>query len=55
MEEPTLDRDQKMQMLKNMLENLEGLPQGAMLSMVTHYDLYSFMLIVYSILDDRAK
>jgi hypothetical protein len=35
--------------LERMIKNIEDLPQHAMLHPVTHYDLYSFMLVVSSL------
>lgn len=37
-------------LLDEMIKNVENLPQGAMLSPVTHYDYVSLMILLSSIL-----
>ncbi len=44
------DREQLLGMLNEMIKSIENLPPQAMNTYVTQYDLYSFMLIVQSIL-----
>lgn len=43
-------RKEQIEMLEAMIKNLENLPQNAMSLPVNHYDLYSFMLVISSIL-----
>lgn len=43
-------RKEKMEMLEAYVTNLENLPQNAMSTSVTHYDLYSLALLVSSLL-----
>jgi hypothetical protein len=51
-EEPPrkLSREEQIKMLDDMIKNIENLPQQALTLPVNHYDLYSFMLLVSSIL-----
>ncbi len=44
------DRQQLLEMLDEMIKSIENLPPQAMNTYATQYDLYSFMLIVQSIL-----
>src|SRR5258706_14336085 len=43
-------REDLIEMFNQMIKNIEDLPQHAMTSFVTNYDLYSFMLVISSIL-----
>ena len=43
-------KKEKMEMLEAYVTNLENLPQNAMSTAVTHYDLYSLALLVSSLL-----
>lgn len=49
-QQPVLSKKEKMEMLDKMIQNIESLPNQSMTLPVTHYDLYSFMLIVSEIL-----
>lgn len=46
-------RKEKIEMLEAMVANIENLPNNAMILPVNHYDLYSFMLLISSILKDE--
>lgn len=45
-----LNRKEQLEMLDAMIKNIESLPQQAMTLPITHYDFYSFMLVISSIL-----
>jgi len=45
-----LTRNDLLKMLDNMVTNLERLPSEAMVTYVTNYDLYSYMLVIQAIL-----
>lgn len=45
-------RKEQIEMLETMVKNIENLPQTAMSLPVNHYDLYSFMLLISSILNE---
>ena len=45
-------KNEQIEMLDSMLKKIEELPPQAMQTYVSHYDLYSFMLVVSSILKD---
>ena len=47
-----INREDKIEMLNAMVKSFENLPEKAMSLPVSHYDLYSFMLLVSSILRD---
>jgi hypothetical protein len=47
---PSLTRDDYLKMLDDQIKTLEGLPQHAMYTPVTHYDLYSSLLLLSTIL-----
>ncbi len=47
---PKPDRENLLEILNEMIKSIENLPPQAMNTYVTQYDLYSFMLIVQSIL-----
>jgi hypothetical protein len=49
-ESAKLTRQEKINMFKEMVKNIENLPQGAMEMPVNHYDLYSFMVLIGEIL-----
>jgi hypothetical protein len=51
-ENAPIGRQEKLEMLDGMIKNIENLPHYAMTSPVTQYDLYSFMLLVSSILKE---
>lgn len=44
------NKKELLSMLDQMISNVENLPQGAMLSPVTHYDYVSLMILLSSIL-----
>jgi hypothetical protein len=51
-----LNRDELLEMLKAILRSIEDLPQPAMLTAPTHYDLYGVVAVIYSILKlDRSE
>lgn len=52
---PKMNREQKIQMLEAMVRTLENLPNSAMDCYITHYDLYSFMLVVVEILKSDSN
>ena len=39
-------REELLEMLDNMIDNIEKLPPGAMLTPVTHYDLASSLILL---------
>ena len=45
-----LSKKEQIDMLDSMIKNIENLPQSAMSLPINHYDLYSFMLVISSIL-----
>lgn len=45
-------RKEQIEMLDAMIKNIENLPQTAMSLPINHYDLYSFMLLISSILKE---
>lgn len=45
-----LSKKEQLDMLEAMIKNIENLPQNAMSLPINHYDFYSFMLVVLSIL-----
>ena len=45
-----LTRQEQIEMLERMLNNIENLPKHVMDTPVNHYDFYSYLLIVLSIL-----
>jgi len=47
-----LSKEQKLDMLLNMIKNIEDLPATALYQPVTQYDLYSSLSLVYSLLKD---
>ena len=49
-EVPKLTRDDYLKMLDDQIKTIEGLPQHAMYTPVTHYDLYSSLLLLSTIL-----
>lgn len=49
-EPPKLTRDDYLNMLDSMIKNIEGLPSHAMQTPITHYDLYSALLLLSTIL-----
>ena len=51
-EVPIMTLDEKIDMLKAMTMNLENLPKNAMLQSVTHYELYTYMIINVSIFEE---
>lgn len=44
------NKEELLNLLNEMVKNIENLPPPAMQASVNHYDLYSFMILVYSIL-----
>jgi hypothetical protein len=49
---PLTSREEKLDEMRIMLEQLSEMPEGAMSLFVSQYELYSYMLLVYSILKD---
>jgi len=45
-------RQEKIDMLEAMIKNIENLPQNAMHLPINHYDLYSFMVLIASIVKE---
>lgn len=45
-----LSREEQIDMLDSMLKNIENLPPQAMSLPINHYDFYSFMILISSIL-----
>lgn len=45
-----LTKKQKIEMLHEMVKNIEKLPERAMTEPITHYDFYSYMVVITSIL-----
>lgn len=52
-EKVSLSLEDKIDMLDRMVKTIENLPKNAMETYINHYDLYSFMAIILSIL--RSK
>lgn len=50
-----LTRDQQLYMLETMVNNIENLPKHAMELPINHYDFYSYMLLIVSILKTPDK
>ena len=50
-----MTRDEKVEMLEVMVKNIESLPKAALSSPVNHYDLYSYLILVVSILKSESK
>lgn len=50
-----LTREQQLDMLESMVNNIENLPKHAMDSPINHYDFYSYMLLIVSILKTPNK
>jgi hypothetical protein len=48
-------RDQQIYMLETMVQNIESLPKHAMNQPINHYDFYSYMLLIVSILKSPDK
>ncbi len=48
-----MNREEKISMLREMLKSYDNLPPQAMQSSVTHYDLYSVIALVLSILENE--
>jgi len=46
-------KDEKRQILKETIKNLENLPQEAMISYLTHYDLLSILMLVDSLIGEE--
>ena len=44
-----MSKSDKIEMLEAMVKNIENLPQGAMAQPITHYDMYTFMILVLAI------
>ena len=45
----SLSKDDLIDMLKAMIENIDQLPRPALLTATTHYDLQAFMILVLAI------
>lgn len=45
-----LSKQDLLEMLKSILDNIEGLPDPAKLTAPTHFDLYAIVGVVYAIL-----
>jgi hypothetical protein len=54
-EPPILSKKEKLDELEMMLKNIENLPKHAMTEPINHYDMFSFMALVLSILKDEKK
>lgn len=54
-EPKALSKAEKIAMLEEMVKNLENLPQNVMSTPINHYDFYSYLLVVVSILSDTDK
>lgn len=52
---PIQTRKEKIDMLEAMVKNLENMPPPALALPPTHYDLYSFLVLVLSILKYEEK
>lgn len=50
-----LGRKDKIKMLKTLTENISNLPESAMSLPVSHYDLYSFMLVVSELFSEELS
>jgi len=48
------NREQLLEMLNDMIKCIENLPPQAMSTYVTQYDLYSFMLLIQTVLKSEA-
>ena len=48
-------RQDKIDMLKSMADNIERLPQNAMTLPITHYDHLSLILLIHSILESNDQ
>lgn len=49
-----LSKKEQIEMLKTMVKNIENLPQNAMSQPINHYDFYSYMALVVSILQENC-
>ena len=49
----SITREQKIRMLDQMVKNIEALPERAMSLPVSHYDHYSALLLIHSILQHQ--
>lgn len=54
-ESQKLSLSEQIDMLDTMVKNLENLPKNAMSLPINHYDLYSFVLLISSILSTWKK
>lgn len=54
-ESQDMTRDEKIEMLETMVKNIESLPKAALLASINHYDLYSYLILVVSILKSESK
>ena len=54
-DQPIMSRADKIDMLETMVKNIENLPKTAMSQSINHYDMYSFMLLIVSILKDEKN
>jgi hypothetical protein len=54
-DQPVISRADKINMLETMVKNIESLPTAAMSQSINHYDMYSFMLLIVSILKDEKN
>jgi hypothetical protein len=52
---PNMTKEDKIEMLEAMIKNIENLPKAAMLTPINHFDMYSFMLVILSILKEEKK
>ena len=50
-----MTRDDKIEMLETMVKNIESLPKAALLSSINHYDMYSYMSLILSIMKDEKN
>lgn len=47
-----LTRQEKLEVLKEMIDSYEKLPQGALAGFVTHYDFCSLLVLIESLFKD---
>lgn len=52
---PSMNRADKIDMLQAMVLNIEHLPEKAKLQPISHYDMYTYMVIILSILKHEEK
>lgn len=50
---PKMTRKEMIEMLEASIKNIENLPKAAMMQPITHYDLYTFMILVLAIFKNK--